>query len=170
MLNLSDQTKIIELFKSLMTGEFVSALKIFNEINSFSSDILQILSDLLNLNHKITLVKLTTVTTLDSYSESQCKEIINIAGSLSLSSLTRVWQMLSKAVTEISYSSSQKISFEMLMVRICYIVSLPDLKQILLELNEEKNPTSSSSNSFDAQKSDDLIGEILRNFEGSKIV
>jgi hypothetical protein len=58
------------------------------------------------------------------------------------------------------------MAFEMLLARICYMVALPNLQQVLLNLNEGQNPVAEKK----AEINDDLINEILRNFEGAKIL
>ena len=54
----------------------------------------------------------------------------------------------------------------MLLVRICHLAALPNLQQALLGLNQTQN--------FVAQKqsetNDDVVNEILRNFEGAKLL
>ena len=65
--------------------------------------------------------------------------------------------------------------FEMLMIRICHLISLPDLKQVLLDLHHQKNPDSpliheDLSPKIQEQNNPDLVSQILKSFEGSKIV
>ena len=60
------------------------------------------------------------------------------------------------------------------MMRICYLAALPDLKQVLLLVDDEKNPQKKNQEKKVAQKidenNDELINDILRSFEGSKII
>ncbi len=82
------------------------------------------------------------------------------------------------------------MAFEMLLIRICHLVALPNLKEVLLDLNQLQNsspkleekiaPIVKTLNSDVAttnleaknveEINDDVVNEILRNFEGSKIV
>jgi DNA polymerase-3 subunit gamma/tau len=170
MLGLTDKIKTIELFESLLQGDFSSALKNFFEFYSHSSDVLQLLHDLLEITHKITSVKLVQDYKLEGYSKSQHEKIAAIATKISLNSLTRIWQMFSKGISEINFSSSPKMAFEMLMVRICHMIALPNLQQVLLSVNEAQNPVAQKSGETNDLKSDDLVNEILRNFEGAKLI
>ncbi len=165
MLGLNDKTKILELLSSLLRGDFVASTKIFNEFYSYSSDISQLLQDLLATTHKITSTKLLTNYRLDDCSKFQQDKIREIAEKISLNSLTRIWQMLSKGTPEISFASSPKMVFEMLMARICHLAALPDLKQVLLVANNDKNTVAQKSD----ENNDSLIDDILRSFEGSKL-
>ena len=171
MLGLNDRAQIIELLEALLSGDFNNTLKKFHEIYATSSDILQIIEDLMEITHKATKTKLLDSYLCEGFSDSLQEKIKNIAARISLSSLARLWQMLLKGNNEINSSSSQKMIFEMLLMRICHLQALPDLKNILLQHNElsqnivaeKKYPTNDIS-------SDDLVGEILRNFEGAKLV
>jgi DNA polymerase-3 subunit gamma/tau len=174
MLGLNDKTKILELFSALLRGDFLESSQIFNEFYSRSSDVLQLLQDLLAITHKTTSAKLLKDYKLDDCSKFQQDKIREIAKEISLNSLSRIWQMLVKGASEINFSSSPKMMFEMLMMRICYLAALPDLKQVLLLVDDDKNPQKKNQEKKVAQKidenNDELINDILRSFEGSKII
>ena len=174
MLGLNDKTKILELFSALLRGDFSESSQIFNEFYSRSSDVLQLLQDLLAITHKTTSAKLLKDYKLDDCSKFQQDKIHEIAKEISLNSLTRIWQMLVKGASEITFSSSPKMMFEMLMMRICYLAALPDLKQVLLIVDGDKNPKNKNQEKNIAQKidenNDELINDILRSFEGSKLI
>ncbi len=166
MLGLNDKSEVIELFENLLRGDFRASLKSFSEFYSHSSDISQLLNDLLELNHKTTSAKLLKDYKLEGYSKFQQEKINEIAEKISINSLTRFWQMLVKGISEINISSSPKMAFEMLVVRLCHMVALPNLKDVLLGLSEEK---MSNSKDVETESGDDLVSEILRSFEGSKL-
>jgi len=171
----------------MLIGDFTAALNKFAQFYAYSSDITQLIADLMEITAKTTSVKLVKDYKLDGYSKFQQEKISEIANKISLASLTRIWQMLLKGNSEISFSNSQKMAFEMLLARICHMVALPNLKEALLDLNQSKNSSvvieekiapiaksfdSSITNQMNGVKeiSDDVVNEILRNFEGSKIV
>ena len=166
MLGLTDKVKVIELFENLLKGDFSAASQSFAEFYSYSSDVSQLVLDLMEITHKTTSVKLIKGYKLEGYSQFQQEKISNIAHEISLNSLTRIWQMLLKGNQEIVSSASPKMAFEMLLARICYMVALPNLQQVLLNLNERQNPIAEKK----AEINDDLVNEILRNFEGAKIL
>lgn len=170
MLGLTDKIQTIELFENLLQGDFLSALKNFSEFYSYSSDVLQLIHDLLEITHKTTSVKLVQDYKPEGYSKFQHEKIAEIAAKISLNSLTRIWQMLGKGISEINSSTSPKMAFEMLMVRICHMIALPNLQQVLLSVDEAQNPVAQKSSEINDLKSDDLVNEILRNFEGAKLI
>ena len=166
MLGLNDKTKVLDLLSALLAGDFTQSQKIFDEFYSYSSDISQLLQDLLAISHKITSAKLLKDYKLDDFSKFQQERIREIAEKIPLASLTRIWQMLSKGVAEINFSSSPKMAFEMLMVRICHLAAIPDLKQVLLEVGSNKNPVAQKID----QNNDNLIDDILSSFSGAKLI
>jgi DNA polymerase-3 subunit gamma/tau len=166
MLGLTDKAKVIELFESLLGGDFLAASKSFAEFYSYSSDVAHLVSDLMEITHKTTSAKLIPSYKLDGYSKFQQDKISEIAQKISLASLTRIWQMLVKGNAEINFSAAPKMAFEMLVARICHIVALPNLQQVLLNVDETKNPVASKRSEIN----DDVVNEILRNFEGSRVI
>ncbi len=172
MLGVNDRFKIIELFEFLLTGQFSLALNKFLEIYSFTSDISQILQDLIEVNHRSILTKLLNNYKIEGYSKNQNEKISEIANKIKISILLRVYQLITKSVSEINFSSMPKNSFEVLLARICHIIAIPDLKSLLIDLNKVKNNNENYSQLQNNQldEEEDLIKEILKNFEGSKIL
>ncbi|MSP33508.1 MAG: DNA polymerase III subunit gamma/tau [Rickettsiales bacterium] len=171
MLGLNDRAQVIDLLETLLNGDFGNALNKFHEIYSVSSDILQLIEDLMEITHKTTKTKLVQDYICEGFPDSLQTKIKNIAAKISLSSLARIWQMLIKGNSEINFSSSQKMAFEMLLMRICHLQALPDLKNILLQNNDlPKNILAEKNQQANDDISDDLVGEILRNFEGAKVL
>jgi DNA polymerase-3 subunit gamma/tau len=187
MLGLNDKSKVIELFEAILECDFALALTKFNQFYSYSSDVSQLLSDLMEIVSKITSVKIVKGYKLDGFSKSSQDKITEIADKISFASLARIWQMLLKGNMEINFSTSPKMVFEMLIARICHLVALPNLKEVLLDLNQSKNSSQISvekialipnaANSGErgevkniADINDEVVSEILRNFESAKIV
>ncbi len=166
MLGLTDKAKVIELFESLLEGDFLAASKSFAEFYSYSSDVSHLVLDLMEITHKTTSAKLIPAYKLDGYSKFQQDKISEIAQKISLASLARIWQMLVKGNAEINFSAAPKMAFEMLLARICHIVALPNLQQVLINVDETKNPVASKRSEIN----DDVVNEILRNFEGSRVI
>jgi len=162
MLGVNDKSLVISLFDNLAKGNFENSLQDFNKFYSTSSDILKLTTDLMEINYLTSCLKVTNSTNLDTYSENQKEKISEIAQNISLNSLTRIWQILQKSYSEINFSTNSKIAFEMLMIRICHLVALPDLKEVITKISAPKVAN-------DPQKSEDLVNEIMRNFEGAKL-
>jgi len=169
MLGLSNRDQVIELFEKILNGDFASACAVFNEFYSYSSDCSQLLSDLLELVHKTMSAKLIKEYRLDGYSTSQQEKLREIAAKISLNSLLRIWQILVKSTSEINSFASPKMAFEVLLAKLCHIVALPNLRNILVDLHQKQNSSQNPVAQKTGENNDDLIHEILRNFEGAKI-
>jgi DNA polymerase-3 subunit gamma/tau len=165
MLGLSDNNIVFSLLENLFEGNFKNALSDFSKFYETSSDISQLNKDLSSLVHKITLKKLIRDYSLDGFSKIQQDKIHEIANKISLSSLTRIWQILIKAIPEISYSGSRS-TYEMLIARICHLSALPNLQQVLSKKEEVQNNIDPNI----IKNDNELVNEVLRNFEGAKLV
>lgn len=167
MLGLADRSKTVDLFEILLQGDFPNSLKIFEDFYAHSSDISQLVADLMVVTHKTTISKLLNNYEVDGYSHSQQEKITSIAQKIPLSALVRLWQILVKGNAEINLSSSPKMAFEMLLAKICHMAALPNLQQVLLNLDETKNTVDPKGEEV---INDDTVNEILRNFEGAKVI
>lgn len=176
MFGLNDRFKIIELLDSLIKGDIKNAEKFFKQIYATSSDVKLLANEILEIIHKISCIKLIDNYEIDSYSKLQFARLSDIAKNTDIIHLIRIWQLISKNLRELNSGSFAKIYFEMLMIKICHLMVIPDLKQVLLDLNSQKNNphlTEVDINQLSKKNEiidDDLVTEILKNFEGSKIV
>lgn len=171
MLGLSDKAQVIALLESIFKGDFIEAIKVFNEFYAYSSDCLKLLSEIMEILHKIISQKLIPSYKLQGYSAFQQEKIKEIAEKIDLNSLLRTWQILTKSHAEINFSASPKMSFEILLAKLCHLVALPDLQQILINVSKNENLVAEKIlKANDDEAKEDLINEILRNFEGSKVI
>ncbi len=186
MLGMNDRNLVLELFENLLNGDFSKAQQSFLKIYQSSSDISQLMLDLLELLHNVIILKTINNINTNSFSANQLNKLQDFAQNNDLSRLLRIWQLLSKAKAESNLMNPARMFFEILMIRICHLVALPDLKNILLELEQQNNgqapefevvnnvnatndfvgDVSSSSQNYNSQ----LVLKILQNFEGSKII
>jgi DNA polymerase-3 subunit gamma/tau len=169
MLGLSNRSQVIDLFEKILEGDFVASTKIFDDFYALSSDCSQLLNDLLEVVHKTMSVKLIKDYKLDGYSQSQQEKLREIVAKVSLNSLLRIWQISMKSVIEINSFSSPKMAFEVLLAKLCYLVALPNLQNILIDLHQKQDVEQNVVAQKTGENNDDLIHEILRNFEGAKI-
>lgn len=188
MLNLNDKNQVLELFSTMIKSDFAACVAQFEKFYSYSCDVSSLVQDLMEINYKITSAKLIPNYNLDDYSSLQQQQIREIAAEIPLGSLTKIWQMLMKGNSEIQYSANAKTAFIMLLARICHLQSLPNLKIILKNLDDEKSVAKNTTQNFSTQnkqnnldfktedksnqtnQDNDVLNEVLRNFSGAKIV
>jgi DNA polymerase-3 subunit gamma/tau len=177
MLGLNDAVKVIDVFEAILSGDFTASLNNFHKIYTFSSDVPALLQDLMETVYQAVSVKLLPSYNLQGLPESSQTRIKKIAEQIPLASLIRIWQVLMKGGSEINFFTSPKMAFEMLLARLCYLVALPNLKNILPEIYKnnlnnsiaEKDCTINDSEAA-TDNGDEILHEILRNFEGAKII
>ena len=168
IMGISDKSKILELFELILKGEVNTCLKVFERFYENSTDITALLQDIIDVTHKVTLVKTIKDYKINDFSLEQKKKADEIAAASSLGDLIKIWQMLLKGLTELNYSINQKMTFEMLLIRMCHLIDFisPD-KVHNSSLKEEKSI-------FDQKSTKDvkseLVQEIMRNFPDSKVV
>ena len=168
IMGISDKSKILELFELILKGEVNTCLKVFERFYENSTDITALLQDIIDVTHKVTLIKTIKDYKINDFSLEQKKKADEIAAASSLGDLIKIWQMLLKGLTELNYSINQKMTFEMLLIRMCHLIDFiaPD-KVHNSSLKEEKSI-------FDQKSTKDvkseLVQEIMRNFPDSKVV
>lgn len=185
IVGLSDKTQIIDLFELLLKGNIREALQLFQQFYQNSGDVINLARDLLEVAHQATITKTWQSNDNLDLSAAQKEKIAVLAAETSIANLVRVWQMLLRGLGELNNFDNHKIIFEMLMMRICYLAELPNLSQIINNLETkisagqagsgQSGPGQAGSGTavkiaggFSAEA--DLVGEIMRNFPGAKIV
>ena len=159
MLGLADREKTYEIFNAIVSGDTTSTLQKFDEIYNLGTDPLLFLSDLMEITHNITKVKVipNLLNTLP-ITEIEKQHITENANKISLSILNQIWQMLVKGFYEISSMDKTFEATEMLLIRISHTsTSLPDLKTIIDKINNSNINLSENKNNItnsETQKAD----------------
>ncbi|MFT5702661.1 MAG: DNA polymerase-3 subunit gamma/tau [Rickettsiales bacterium] len=170
VLGLNDKNKIIELLTSILEGNVNLAIESVEKFYENSTDLISLIIDLQKITHIVILNK-TIHLKPHSFSVTALENIKNLADKASLADLIRIWQMLLKGGAELANSASQKMTMEMLIVRMCYLAELPNLEQIITKnAGEIKTPIENTNPVSSGNSNQDLIGEVMRNFAGAKIV
>ncbi len=176
VLGVVDKNQMIDLLEAILNGDIKKALNYLDKFYENSTDIASLVGDLQKIVHIITLTK-----TIDGYVHNAISKkvqlrIADLANKTNLVDLTRIWQMLIKGNIELANSSSQKMTMEMLIVRICYLSELPNLEQIInsevisSKLSANLNVEISNKPQEINNKSQNLVAEVLENFGQAKIV
>lgn len=135
MLGLADRTRIATLFDLLMKGDVSEALGEFKNQYDAGADPRVILTDLADFTHLVTRMKYVP----DAREDANLNEVERTRGSefaqkLATPILSRTWQMLLKAITEVSGSNRPFATAEMALIRIGHSAHLPtpeDLAKIV---------------------------------------
>jgi len=138
MLGYADKTQIITLFEQLVSGDIASALDVFNAICQTSAEPHQVLHELLDFCHLVTRLNITPDQIISNIAENEVEKARDLASRLSMSVLSRIWQMLLKAYNEVKFAPNPKQAAEMAIIRLAYATDLPDPGELIKDLR--KNP------------------------------
>ncbi len=126
MLGLVDRARIIDLFECLMKGDAAGALAGFDEHHDHGADPGTILSDLAELTHWITRLKIAPEAGADvTHSQAQRERGKKFADALTMPILTRAWQMLLKGIPEVILAANPAAAASMVLIRMAYVSELP---------------------------------------------
>lgn len=147
MLGQANTQYVVELFAQLLRGDVAAVLGQLASLYEAGTDPAAFLDDLLNVTHLVTRIKVTPDVAKDKTLGGAVSELAQqLASEFSLSSLSRVWQMLLKAVPEVAQAPQPQQALEMVMIRIGFASSLPPLEELLKKTTELNNTQNAAPN------------------------
>lgn len=138
MLGLSEQGAVLDLFHTLMGGDILKSLEKLRYFYQEGADPSRIIEDLLDLTHWLQCLKISPDIAQDiTLSPEKRAKGLELAQSLSIPTLTRVWQMLLKGFDEVRRAPSPQKALEVIVIRLTHMAPLPSLQEILEGLGTE---------------------------------
>ncbi|KPF44430.1 DNA polymerase III subunit gamma/tau [Rhizobium sp. AAP43] len=140
MLGLADRARIVDLFEHVVRGDVAAALAEFGGQYEAGANPTVVLTDLADFTHLVTRLKYIPSAAQDpSLSEVERLRGADLAENVSVTTLSRMWQMLLKGIPEAEASSRPAGAAEMVLIRLAHAAHLPspeDAARRLLELND----------------------------------
>ena len=137
MLGLADRARTFDLLDAVMKGDVEEALGQLASQYDSGADPAQVLEDMLELVHWLTRIKVTpTAAEAPGVPEMERTRGGEMARGLSMSALTRGWQMLLKGLGEVRSAPSALQAAEMILVRLMYGLELPGPAEVLKKLQD----------------------------------
>jgi DNA polymerase-3 subunit gamma/tau len=135
MLGLADRGRVLDLFEKLMAGQIADALTDLRDIYDGGAGPLVIMQDLLEATHFLTRVKVAPGSEgfFDGGS-AEAARVVEMAGKLTVPSLTRAWQLLLKGLIEVRDAANPLPAAEMALVRLAYAADLPPTERLVRDL------------------------------------
>ena len=156
MLGLADRGRVLDLFEFIMRGQAKEALNELGSQYSDGADPIGIIRDLAEVTHWVSVIKITPDATDDpTVSPDEKTRGQAFSQSLSMRVLTRTWQLLLKALEEISSAPNPMMAAEMAVIRITHVSDLPSPEELVKKLTsthsesegvKKGNPGESISN------------------------
>jgi DNA polymerase-3 subunit gamma/tau len=135
MLGVADRVRVIDLFEAVMKGDMPGALGLLKDQYDQGADPNLILIDVASFVHFVTLLKLSPDMSIDkAITEEELRRGKTFAASLSMQTLTRAWQIITKGLPEIRESPRPLAAADMVLIRIAFAADLPSPEEALRRL------------------------------------
>lgn len=137
MLGLADRGRVLDLFGMILRGEAGAALAELQAQYADGADPLAVLRDLAEITHWISIVKITPEAADDpTVGPDERARGRDIAGRIAMRALTRLWQMLLKALEEVSAAPNAMMAAEMAVIRLTHVADLPDPETLIRRVQQ----------------------------------
>ena len=135
MLGVADRARIIDLFEFVMKGDVASALTLLKDQYDQGADPAHVLTALAEFVHMVTRLKIMPATPMDAtMSPEEFSRGQQFAQTLTLQSLTRAWQLLTKGLLDLRDSARPLAAADMVLVRLAYAADLPTPDDVIRKL------------------------------------
>ena len=140
MLGLADRSGLFDLYEAIMSGQVADALNLLDNQYNQGADPLVITQDMMDLTHWLTRVKIIPELASDlTVPQTERVRGKKMAETLSMASLTSVWQMLLKGILEVKGADNALKALEMLVVRLAYAADLPTPAQMIEDIKKNSS-------------------------------
>ena len=141
MLGLADRGRVMDLFDLILKGDAAAALTELSGQYADGADPMAVLRDLAELTHWVSIIKITPDAAEDpTISPDERTRGQALSGSLQISTLTRMWQMLLKALEEVAAAPNAMMAAEMAVIRLTHVADMPPPEQLLRKLQDMTPP------------------------------
>jgi DNA polymerase-3 subunit gamma/tau len=135
MLGLADRAQTIALFEAVMRGDAAAAIEVFRGLYAVGADPATVMLDLLEHAHGAMVAKTVGVEAL-TLPKDQTARLAALGATIPPATLSRVWQMLLKALEETRRAPDPAAAMDMALIRLAYAADLPGPEEALRALRE----------------------------------
>jgi DNA polymerase-3 subunit gamma/tau len=141
MLGLADRGRTLDLFDLIMRGDAAGALAELSAQYADGADPMAVLRDLAEITHWISVIKINPLAAEDPTTppDEQARGQ-DMATRLPMRALTRMWQMLLKAIEEVALAPNAMMAAEMAVIRLTHVADLPDPEALVRKLSDTPRP------------------------------
>ncbi|MFT4151468.1 MAG: DNA polymerase III subunit gamma/tau, partial [Paracoccaceae bacterium] len=141
MLGLADRGRVLDLFDLIMRGDAAAALSELSAQYADGADPMVVLRDLAEITHWISVIKITPEAAEDPTTPpDERTRGLDMAARLPMRSLSRMWQMLLKALEEVALAPNAMMAAEMAVIRLTHVADLPDPEALIRRLQSQPQP------------------------------
>ncbi len=141
MLGLADRGRVLDLFDMILRGDAAGALIELSGQYADGADPMAVLRDLAEITHWVSVVKITPEAAEDpTIAPEERARGTQMANDLPMRVLTRLWQMLLKALDEVASAPNAMMAAEMAIIRLTHVADLPSPEELVRKLNKTSPP------------------------------
>ena len=141
MLGLADRGRVLDLFDMIMKGDAAAALTEVAGQYADGADPMAVLRDLAEITHWISVIKITPQAADDPTTPpDERARGLDMAERLPMRMLSRMWQMLLKAIEEVGLAPNAMMAAEMAIIRLTHVADLPDPETLIKRLQSQPAP------------------------------
>ena len=141
MLGLADRGRVLDLFDMILRGEAAAALTELSAQYADGADPMAVLRDLAEICHWISVIKITPEAAEDpTISPDERTRGQAMAEGLPMRVLSRMWQMLLKALEEVAQAPNAMMAAEMAVIRLTHVADLPSPDELVRKLQDATPP------------------------------
>lgn len=135
MLGLADRGRVLDLFDLILTGDAAGALSELAAQYADGADPMAVLRDLAEITHWVSVLKVTPQAADDPTTPpDERARGLDMAAKLPMRVLSRMWQMLLKALEEVAIAPNSMMAAEMAVIRLTHVADLPDPEKLIRDL------------------------------------
>ncbi|MBE0412189.1 DNA polymerase III subunit gamma/tau [Yoonia sp.] len=146
MLGLADRGRVLDLFDMILRGEAAAALSELSAQYADGADPMAVLRDLAEVCHWVSVIKITPEAAEDpTIGPDERIRGQAMADALPMRVLSRMWQMLLKALEEVAMAPNAMMAAEMAVIRLTHVADLPAPDELVRKLQDATPPPASPS-------------------------
>ncbi len=146
MLGLADRARVLDLLDMILRGDAAAALTELSSQYAEGADPLAVLRDLAEITHWVSVVKITPDAAEDpTISPEERDRGRAMADALPIRVLTRLWQMLLKALDEVASAPNAMMAAEMAIIRLTHVADLPAPDELVRSLQNTTPPPATGN-------------------------
>jgi len=141
MLGLADRGRVLDLLDMILKGDAAGALTELSSQYAEGADPLAVLRDLAEITHWVSVVKITPDAAEDpTIGPDERARGQAMAQNLPMRVLSRMWQMLLKALDEVAAAPNSMMAAEMAVIRLTHVADLPSPGELVRKLQDSPPP------------------------------
>lgn len=146
MLGLADRGRVLDLFDLIMKGDAAGALQELSSQYADGADPMAVLRDLAEITHWVSVIKITPDAAEDpTVGPDERERGKMMAAALPMRAMTRMWQLLLKALEEVAAAPNAMMAAEMAVIRLTHMADLPSPEELVRKLQNAPSPGASSA-------------------------